>query len=411
MSRIILFTLLACLSLNAFGQELSLEGFKNRFSLARNDEGRVTHIKLKKATKYFTLKPFIEQIKNDLLGEQNALMGMSEAEREAEIDEMLYDMGLDPYSKDSEGSEEARHFKNSLLNIKNIDVEAAFNELNQKDFWAEFQARLNEAFLFLDPTVLANLEDARFFYKKAVTHKVVVWALEQAQKRFSNLPILGIATFVIVRVHDMMLEQRHFHHNMLLHYFENVKETELGMTKEEVDRATSSIYEYRIDATNIFESNRANADWLNYGMNKFYMMVRSGNVMVRDWAGPFSSMAFKDIKKVNFGFAEVTHDGARKIYHLHHKAHMFSGKPSLAYDYSNPKKVKRNRALLNLGGVVLGFLKIPQWIKGNVNNFLHSFYVQQVRSEGALVGYFESTGNTEMVNSIYRQRANLYIQQ
>jgi hypothetical protein len=406
MSRLFIIALAAVFSLSAFAQERSVEGFNSRFNLVRNEEGKVTVIKLKRATRFFTIKPFIEQIKNDLMGEQASLKNMSESE----LDEMLITLGMNPYAvSGEEGSEEARNFRDSILNVQNVDIEAAFTELDVKDFWVEFQARLNEAMLFLDPTVIANLEDSRFFYKKAVTHKVVVWALEQAQKRFSNLPILNIASFVIVRVHDMMLDQRHFAHNMLLHYFETVKESKLNMTKEEIDRAVSSIYEYRIEATNIFESNRANADWMNYGMNNFYGQVRSGNMTVQGWADPFSTRAFTGIKKLNFGFASVTHEGVRKIYHLHNKAHMFTSKPSLAYDYSKPTSVKRLRSLLNIGAVALGFLKLPAIIKTSADNFIKSIYVSQVRSEGALIGYFESTGDTTMMKSMYAQRTNLYI--
>ena len=406
MSRLSLFVILTLVSLAAFAQEASVEGFNDRFNLVRNEEGKVTVIKLKRATRFFTIRPFIEQIKNDLLGEQAKLAKMSDSD----LDEMLLEMGVNVNAVDEEGnSSQAQHFRDSVRNVINIDVEASFTELDQKDFWEEFQRRLNEALLFLDPSVVANLEDSRFFYKKAVTHKVVVWALEQAKKRFSNVPVLNIASFVIVRVHDMMLEQRHFAHNMLLHYFETVKETKLGMTKLEVDRAVSSIYEYRIDPTNIFESNNAAADWANYGMNRFFSMVRTGNMTVNEWKGPFAPMTFSDVKKLNFGFASVTHDGVRKIYHLNHSAHMLSGKPALAYDYSKPQRVKRFRALLNIGGVALGFLKIPAGVKNAVDNFIKSLYVQQVRTEGALIGYFESTGDTAMMKSIYAQRSNLYI--
>lgn len=406
MSRILLLGALFVMSLSAFANDLSVAGFNDRFNLVKNDKGEVTVIKLKRATRMFTIKPFIEQIKQDLLSLQNSLQGMNEAE----LDEMMIELGMNPYAVTGEpGSEEAMHFKNSVLNVANIDVNAAFNEVDQKDFWAEFQRRLNEALLFLDPTVLANLEDSRFFYKKAVTYKVVTWALEEAKKRFSNIPILNIASFVIVRVHDMMLEQRHFAHNMLLHYFETVKETKLGLTKLEVDRAVSSIYEYRIDATNIFESNNAAADWANYGMNKFFMNVRSGNATVNEWKGPFSTMTFTDVKKLNFAFASVTHEGSRKIYHLFHKAHMFSGKPSLAYDYAKPNRVKQLRALLNIGGVALGFLKLPDFVKSSVHQFINSIYKMQTRTEGALIGYFESTGDTAMLDAIYAQRSNLYI--
>lgn len=410
MSRIITLSFGLLLSLTAFAQDLSIEGFNNRFSLVRNAEGKVTVIKSKKVVSMFSIKPFIEQIKNDLKSEQNSFNSLSGADKEAEIDGMLSDMGMDPYAKD-QGSEEARRIKEALLNIPNINVDAAFTELDQKDFWKEFQAKLQEAFLFIDPTVVANLDDARFFYKRNVTYKVVAWALKEAQKRFSNVPILNIASFVIVRVHDMMLEQRHFHHSMLLHYFEAMPESKFGMTKEEVDRTVSSIYEYRIDAVNFMESNRAASDWLNYGFNNFYQLVRTGNTRIRNWEGPFTNVSFQNIKKVNFAFAEVSENNARKIYHLHVNAHSFSSKPALAYDYSNPKRVKRNRALLNLGGVALGFIQIPGWIKGQVDSFLKSMYVSQVRMEGALVGYFESTGDTAMINKIYAQRANFYIVQ
>lgn len=405
MSRLILFTLLMLTSFSVLAQDRSIAGFNDRFTLVKNAEGKITAIKLKRATRLFTIKPFIIQLKNDVLALQNSLQGISEQE----LDDLLIEAGMNPYAFHQEGQQEAETFKQAILNVKNIDVDAAFNELDQKEFWAEFQSRLNEALLFLDPTVIANLEDPRFFYKKNVTHRVVVWALNEAKKRFSNLPILNIASFVIVRVHDMMLEQRHFAHNMLLHYFENIPETKLGMTKEEVDRAVSSIYEYRIEATNIFESNTAARDWLNYGMNKFYMTVRAGTAVTREWSSGLSTMSFSNVKKLNWAFAEVTHENTRKIYHLHHKAFLFSMKPSLAYDYSKPNKVKQLRALLNIGATVLGFLQIPDGLKSAVHTFMNSFYVQQVRTEGALVGYFESTGNTQMLQSIFSQRSNLYI--
>lgn len=410
MSRSILVTALGLLlSLSAFAQDASVEGFNSRFKIVKNDAGEVTLIKLKRATTRFSVLPFIEQLKQDLLGEQAAQQNKSDAQIIAEVDEMLAEMGYDASSKS--GEDEAQAFRDAILNIKNVNVEEAFNMLQEKgDFWAEFQRRLQEALTFLDPTVLNNLNDSRFFYKKAVTHKVVVWALEQAQKRFSNIPVLNIASFVIVRVHDMMLEQRHFAHNMMLHYFETLPAEKLGLTKTEVDRAVSSIYEYRIEATGLSESNRAAANWGAYGMNQFYTMVRSGNTRVSDWSSGLTMMNFTEVKKINFGFAMVTEAGARKIYHLHHKQHQFSGKPSLAYDYSNPKKVKRLRSLLNLGGVVLGFVpKIPEGLKNLAQNFMRSFYQQQVRTEGALIGYFESTGDTAMMSSIYKQRNNLYI--
>src|SRR5690606_33212047 len=147
MSRIILLSLGLLLSLSAFAQDLSLQGFKERFTLVRNGEGKVTVIKLKKAVTKFTIKPFLEQIKADLQAEQDSFAALSAYDKEEEIDGMLMDMGLDPYAKGN-GSDEAKKIKEALLNIPNINVEAAFNKVMQGDFWAEFQRRLQEALLF-----------------------------------------------------------------------------------------------------------------------------------------------------------------------------------------------------------------------------------------------------------------------
>src|SRR6478735_4519228 len=99
MSRIIVLSLGLMLSLSAFAQ--NLDGFNNRFSLVRNADGKVTSIKLKKLVSKFSIMPFIEQIKNDLLSDQSTFMALSEADKEAHIDSMLMDIGIDPYSKDN----------------------------------------------------------------------------------------------------------------------------------------------------------------------------------------------------------------------------------------------------------------------------------------------------------------------
>jgi hypothetical protein len=405
--RLIIFSIVLLFSALGEAQDISLKGFQERFKLVRNEQNKITSIKLKKAVKTFTITPFIEQIKSDLFLEQESYQSFSDHEKVAEIDAFLMDLGLNPYTKN--GEDEAKKIKEALLNLPNVDLNLIFKELNEGDFWREFQDKFNQAFLFIDPTILINLEDSKFFYKRNVTYKVVEWALRQAQKKFSQVPVLHIATFVIVRVHDMMLEQRHFHHNMLLHYFETIPETKLGMSKEEVDRAVSSIYEYRIDVTGFAESQKASADWQNYGINKFYISVRAGNSKIREWISPLSSLGFQNVKKLNFAFASVTEAGGKKIYHLHHNAHQFSSKPSLAYDYSKTNRVKRNRQLLNIAHVAIGFITMPDILKGSIENFIKSFYVQQVRHEGALIGYFESTGDVNMINSIFSQRENLYI--
>jgi hypothetical protein len=404
MFRWFMLTFLFLFSLSVFAEDLALGGFQKRFALERNDQGKVMAIKLKFGTKKFSIKPLIQQLKKDLLDEKASFHQSSVLSKEWEIDEIFSAIEENQFLAESDFVEEKNWMKKAILSLKDADVETTFSSLMQEDFWKEFESKVNEALLFIDPTVIANLDDPRFFYKRTASYEVIRWALEQAKKRFSSIPVLNIASFIIVRVQDMILEQRHFHHNMLLHYFETISEDKLGMTKEEVDRAVSSIYEYRIELTNIFESNRAAKDWLNYGMDLFYKSVRAGNTKINSWKGMFS-----DIEKLNFAFAKVTDQSNSKIYHLHHNLHQFSKKPSLAFDYARPELVKRNRMFLNIAGLALGFVRIPIQIKSNIDNFIKSFYVSQVRTEGALIGYFESQGDLEMIDFIFSQRANPYI--
>jgi hypothetical protein len=392
------------MAMSVWAQDLSAAGFHKRFSLVKNDKGEVVAVRLKAISARFTIKPFIEQIKNDILEEQRRLRGLGFADHEAEVDQELIDMGLNPYALDN--NEEVLAVKESLLNVPNIQVAESFAAMEASGLMQEFESRIQDALLQLDLSVVANLNDARFFYRRNVAYTVVTWALEQAQKRFSSVPLLNLASFVIVKVHNLLHEQRTFHHNMLLHYLERLPESELGLTKLEVDRVISSIYEYRIDAVNFRESNRAAEDWAKYGWNNFYAQVRQGNARARG----LDTSRYQGFARVSFGFGEFSVEGSRKIYNLFHNQHMFSGKPALAYDYAQPGKVKRERALLNLAQVALGFIPgIPSFLKNAANSFIDSMHKEQRLLEGALVAHFELAGNGVMVNEVYRQNINPYL--
>lgn len=398
--------LLAIWSLMAQALAADAAGFHKRFQVVKSAEGKALAIRLKAINARFTLKPFIEQIKQDLLAEQRRWSSKSALEMEAAVDAQLAGMGLDPYAK-GDDAESIAAIKESLMNLPNINVEESFREVVAQGLMGEFESRMSDALLQLDLSLVANLEDPRFFYRRNVVYAVVAWALEEAQKRFSSVPLLNLATFVVVKVHDLLIEQKTFHHNMLLEYLNTVPESELGMTKLEVDRAVSSIFEYRIDVMNLPESNRAAQEWDRYGWNNFYIDVRLANTRQRGLGE--NSQRYSAPKRLNYAFAEFTVNGQRQILNLFHNQFMFSSKPAVAYDFANPGAVKRNRALMNLGQVGLGFLPIPGWLKNMANTFIDSMHVEQRRLEGALVPYFESVGQADMVQAVYQQNINPYI--
>lgn len=385
---------------------MDASGFNKRFQLVKDTQGKTIAVRLKTISG-FSLVPYFAQIKNDVLEEQRYWRGKSASEREIMAEQRMLEMGLNPHLKDGSDEQESNEaIKEALINLPDVKVEESFQLIQDGGLFQEFEARIKEALLQLDLSVVANLEDPRFFYRHNVTYQVVEWALKQAQKRFASVPLLNLASFVIVKVNDLLLEQKTFHHNMLLHYCQVFPEGELGMTKDEVDRVVSSIYEYRIQAMSYGESNSAARDWAHYGWNKFYTQLRQGNTRARNLDGS----VFRDQSRLDFAFSEFNEGGSRKIYHLLVNAHMFSGDPALAYDYGAPNKVKRMRSLISIGQFALGFVPmIPGWIKDMAHSFLNSMHKDQRHLEGALVPLFEMQGRSDMVNAIYKQNINPYI--
>lgn len=390
-------------SISAIAEVQSLEGYQKRFVLKRDDNGVLTAVKMKFTSK-FSLRPYLQQIKNDLKAEIDRMRSANKSDVEAEID-ALVDQLIESSDKSQEAQENAQIVKDSLLNLPNIDVDRSFAEIKKHEVLKKFEFDLKKALKMLDLSIIADPTDARYFYRKNVTYEVVKRAINFAKKKFSNIPVLNLVSFVIIKTHELVLEQRTFHQNMLLHYLENVPEKDLGLSKEEADHVFSSIYESRIPVTGYGESNRAAQTWSKYGLNKFFAIVRTGNNKIRR---SNSTMSMAD--KVNYGFVKGLNDkGEKVIFNLVNNKHMFSGKMAVAYNFDRPNQVKRMRSLLNLGQVGLGFLPIPGWIKSMANQFVDSFYVQQKLTEGALVGFFESDNQSDMYKTILKQNINPYL--
>jgi len=400
-TRIVLFLSLFAFSLSASANSNVADLLSKRFIFKKDDQGKLDTVKMKFLGK-FSLKPYLMQIKEDIKAEIERMR--SKEDYQGELDEFIAEISKDANNK--EVDENSIVIRDSLLNLKNLDVDSAFTQIHSHGVLKKFEFELKDVLKMLDLTIIANPNDARFFYRKNVTYEVVTRALNFAKKRFDNIPILNLVSFVIVKVHDLVLEQRQFHQNMLLHYLQNHTASDLGLEKKEVDFVMSSIYESKIAAINLPESNAAAANWTDYGFNKFYTMVRGANTRIRRTNSSYDAIN----GRYNYGFVEVVEEGERVVKNLIDNKHSFSSKAPTAYNYDKPNKVKRMRSLLNLGQVGLGFLPIPGWLKQQAQNFIESFYVKQKLTEGALVAYFEEQGNLVMANNIKSQMINPYIQ-
>ena len=388
------------LSLNTFSAE-NLSSFKKHFKFKKNDAGEVSYVRMNFSKSKLSLKPYLNQVKNDIKKEIERLRTKS-GENELES---LFTYLEDSSDKSHEADESIFVLRDTYRNLKGIDIDGVFATAQTKGVLKYFKVELEKALMLLDLSVVASTADARYFYKRNVTYEVVKRAIDFAKKKFDSIPVLNLVSYVMVEVHNLVLEQRLFHQNMLLHYLENIDETKIGLTRGEADRVFSSIYESRISAINFNESKLAVKTWQSYGLNKFYRDVRMANNKFRR-----STRIYDEVgTRLNFAFFTAKEKGEVLVKNLFHSQHKFTTKMATAYNFSKPDQVRRFRSLLSLGKLGLGFLTIPGWLKGQVESFVDSFYVEQKRLEGALVAYFDINGNKEMSTRIRKQLINPYI--
>jgi hypothetical protein len=392
-----------------------LESFKTRFKIQRDEEGKLIGVRAPWVVQNFSLTAYLKQVKEDLVGHNQryekylAAGPQGAAKFTAEVQAELEMLRTELSNSKSTGDDletSIAELEKSLLNLPGEHSVEDLNFVSTDGLMEEYQLKLKDAFTKYSLDLIAEPNDPRHFYKLEVTYKVVSWALEQAKKRFSSVPLLNVATFIIVETHKLMMDQRAFSQNMMMYYLDNYKASELGLTDTEVNRIMSSIFESRIAWMNYMESNRAAASWERYGFDHYYALVRQGEKQLKNYVAINRDAV--SMKK-NYAFAEVTTASTHVMLNLLNTAHQYTGKPAVAYDFNKPTKVKNLRRLIRLGQFGLSFIPLPGFIKSTVNNFADSTYKAQRLTEGALVGYFEDNKNLVMRNEILSQQGNPFI--
>ena len=108
-------------------------------------------------------------------------------------------------------------------------------------------------------------------------------------------------------------------------------------------------------------------------------------------------------KRLGYAFSYAEDEAGGKIVNLLSQAHMFSSKPAVAFDFKKPRKVLITRSLVYLAQLGLSFVPLPGLIKSAANAVADSFYVDQGKTEGTLVGFLEDRGENKLAHIIMRQ--------
>jgi len=378
----------------------SPEAFKKRFELVRAADGQLVGIRDRSINNKFAIRPYVEFIKEQILNEQKLIKKNGLVSYEDQVRNLLGENAVNNLSDDE--SEYVNHVVESLKELAGLNVEAIFGNETFKKVTTSYEVKMNEALNLLDPHMVAVVDDSSYFYKRNVTYKAVTWGLDLAKRMFSDVPMLNTASYVIVQIEKKITEQRNFHQNMLLHYLENFKEEELGLTHDEVNHIWSSIYESRIPWFAFWESKKARANWYEYGAYAFYANYRGANQKLKANSARYTGI----LDRPNFAFQEVNLGGDKVIVNLFDNESLLQRRPAVAFNYNHPGQIARKRALLTLANLGLSFVPLNDFIKGNVEKFIKSYFEKQRITEGALYGYFESKKDKKGMDEVKAQYLN-----
>lgn len=378
----------------------SPDKFFKRFQILRSKDGKLIGIRDRTLPASFKVKPYVEMVKAQLSNEQEVMT--EKGNYEQDVRDMLNADHQDEFLTNDQYEQNVQTVIDSLRKIATLNVDKIFSNPIFENVISQYESKMSEMILMLDPSMVAVVGDPTYFYKRNVTYQAVTWALDLARKKLSNIPILNTVSYVIVEVQKLITERRSFHQNMLLHYLENFKEEELGLTHDEVNLIWSSIYESRIEWYAYWESKTAKTTWDKYGVNNFYANYRSANQTLHKSEILYSSIN----ERLNYAFEEVSLNNDKVIINLFDNEGMFKNYPAIAMNISKPNQVPRKRVMLSIAELGLSFVPISVTIRDAVTNFMRSFYSKQKITEGALYGYFESNGNEMGMKHITKQYMN-----
>ncbi|MBI2520897.1 MAG: hypothetical protein HYV97_10785 [Bdellovibrio sp.] len=370
--------------------ERALNNFNKRFILIR-ENGKLLEVRDRFLSLGFKIRPVVAYYKS-LISSEQAKMALSPESYKAQIDKTF----LETYEATPD------YLNESLISLQNIDIEKVFSDPKFNELLGKFEARIDQELANIGLITLARPYDSKFFYKRQVLYEIVKAFLNLAKSQLGEVPVLNTAMFIIQQAERMIRQRRTFHQNMLLHYLENFKEEELGLTHDEANMIWSSIYESRIPWYAFWETDFANQNWMKYGTDRFFQSIRLANTRLRDQAGQYQELGIRH----NFAFQDAKLKDKKVIINLFDTKHMFSSRQAVAYYYDKPSLVIRQRVLLQLGQLGLSFLSIPGFIKDFTGSFMKSMYENQRLTEGALVGYFESKEHYAMAQQMAIQNVN-----
>jgi hypothetical protein len=236
--------------------------------------------------------------------------------------------------------------------------------------------------------LLAAPYQAEAFNTEKALEEVVKQSLSIAKEIFSLAsPAFSVFEFLVDSHIENLVSRREFFQNALL---VAIEQDTTQFTKAEKDAIRSSIFYSRLSLTDLSKRDKARKAWPTYGNVELQKLIAKCDGYVK------GKSAFGPCFKV---------DGQEIRNRLVSK-NKLSKSASLAFDYSEPKRVRAKRQFLMITKLGLKLLPVPSLLKKPVKTWLNSQYITQRKTEGFLLGWTRQSNETRIGEWVIYGSAN-----
>ena len=159
--------LLCLFTVNAqTAQAKSADAFFKRFQVLRTPEGKLIGIRDRTLSVKFSVAPYVKLIRSQLMKEQSLMSPtrLANGQYDSEIKSVIEEGFDQDFSGNQDQLDEnVKVVVDSLKQLTVLNIEAVFTNDVFKDVVEQFQGKMTDAILLLDPTMIANVNDPTFF--------------------------------------------------------------------------------------------------------------------------------------------------------------------------------------------------------------------------------------------------------
>lgn len=376
-----LLSLFLCFSLQA---EESLDAYKKRFRIIRDEEGRALRIIDKSLHTRLSFTKFSQTYFNWFIKESPILSMASEF--------------VSPGAQ-SESVEINRQLNTILETVRKYQLGILIKSNAFKKINLFLSSEFKKVSIVGFRTV-SNLENTTFFYQDKHYRKIEGGTLKEVSKYFPSIKDEKVVGYLVERYIGFLRDARSYHQSMLLHYLINFKAKDLGISDGEVAMAISSILEGDIKKHNILSRRRLKKNWETFGKNKLREIREESLKTVINFSDQYGHTPYF----ANPYFARTTLKRGEEVWiNPYYQNKALDNSPSLSFDFSRPNFVYKQRRYYEL----LLFAEVQADKDSKIKKyFTHLKFRRQMLKEGMLAGFYESKGDTAMMNKILRQSLN-----